>query len=181
MSAVDTMILVFIQDKLRSPFLDWLMCAVSALGSNGLVWICASIILLLIPRTRMAGASCALSLGTEAILVNLILKPIVARPRPFAVMDITPLVATLPTDWSFPSGHTGAAFAFTAALFASHSKLWKPSLVLSILMACSRLYLAVHYPSDVIAGAMVGIFCGWLGWIMARAAAPVLQRTAMKP
>ena len=66
-------------------------------------------------------------------------------------------------DDSFPSGHTGASFSAVSALYAGRSKLWIPSLILAVLIAFSRLYLYVHYPTDILAGAAIGIMAGWAG------------------
>ena len=100
----------------------------------------------------------------EIVCCNLVLKPLVARIRPCDVNTAVRLLIAWPDDFSFPSGHTGASFAAVAALYASRSKLWIPSLILAVLIAFSRLYLYVHYPSDVLAGIAIGIMAGWIGF-----------------
>ena len=150
---------------LHTPFLDRLMCFVTKLGNAGAIWILAAAILLLIPKTRKTGAVVVVALLIDAILCNGILKPFIARIRP---CDINPEISLLipkPDDFSFPSGHTAAAFTTAAALyFTGEKNLWKPALVLAVLIAFSRLYLYVHYPTDVLGGIAVGVLAGYAGW-----------------
>ena len=148
---------------LHTPFLDRLMCFVTKLGNAGAIWILAAAILLLIPKTRKTGAVVVVALLIDAILCNGILKPFIARIRP---CDINPEISLLipkPDDFSFPSGHTAAAFTTAAALYFTREKnLWKPALVLAVLIAFSRLYLYVHYPTDVLGG--IAVLAGYAGW-----------------
>lgn len=152
-----------IQSYLRCDFLDAAMPIISMLGNAGAIWIACAVVLLLIPKTRRVGVVLAVSLALEAICCNFILKPLVARIRPFDMNTAAQLLISAPKDFSFPSGHTGAAFAAASALFFSKNRLWIPSLILAILIAFSRLYLYVHYPTDVLGGALLGILSGWLG------------------
>lgn len=157
-------ILDWIQANLRNPVMDALMPAVTALGSSGLIWIVLAGILILIPKYRKVGTAVMAGLVLEIVCCNLVLKPLVARIRPCDVNTAVRLLIAWPDDFSFPSGHTGASFAAVAALYASRSKLWIPSLILAVLIAFSRLYLYVHYPSDVLAGIAIGIMAGWIGF-----------------
>ena len=100
----------------------------------------------------------------DMILCNGILKHVFARVRPCDVNTTIQLLVPRPSDYSFPSGHTAASFAAVAALFfAGQKKLWKPALVLAVLIAFSRLYLYVHYPTDILGGIIVGVLCGYIG------------------
>lgn len=155
-----------IQSYLRCDFLDAAMPIISMLGNVGAIWIVCAVVLLVIPKTRKVGVILAVSLAIEALCCNVILKPLVARIRPFDVNTAVQLLISPPTDFSFPSGHTGAAFAAASALFFSKNRLWIPSLVLAILIAFSRLYLYVHYPTDVLGGILLGILSGWLGYTL---------------
>lgn len=155
-----------IQSYLRCDFLDAAMPIISMLGNAGAIWIVCAVVLLVIPKTRKVGVVLAVSLAIEALCCNVILKPLVARIRPFDVNTAVQLLISPPTDFSFPSGHTGAAFAAASALFFSKNRLWIPSLVLAILIAFSRLYLYVHYPTDVLGGILLGILSGWLGYTL---------------
>ena len=104
------------------------------------------------------------ALVLDMILCNGVLKHVFARVRPCEVNTTIQLLVPRPSDFSFPSGHTAASFAAVAALFfAGQKKLWKPALVLAILIAFSRLYLYVHYPTDILGGIAVGVLCGYVG------------------
>ena len=156
-------ILDWIQANLRNPILDLLMPALTTLGNSGLVWIILAGVLMFMPKYRKAGAAVMAGLVLEVICCNLVLKPLVARVRPCDVNTAVQLLIARPGDFSFPSGHTGASFAATAALYCSRSWIWIPSLMLAVLIAFSRLYLYVHYPTDVLAGMLLGVMAGWLG------------------
>lgn len=155
-----------IQSYLRCDFLDAAMPIISMLGNAGAIWIACAVVLILIPKTRKVGLVLAVSLALEALCCNLILKPLVARIRPFDMNTAAQLLISPPKDFSFPSGHTGAAFAAASALFFSKNRLWIASLILAILIAFSRLYLYVHYPTDVLGGVLLGILSGWLGYTL---------------
>ena len=159
--------------NLHCGVLDAAMVAITSLGNMGLVWIVLAAVLLALPKTRRLGAAVAISLVLELLLCNLMLKPLVARPRPFDVNTAVELLVARPHDFSFPSGHTGAGFACVGALLFSRSKLWIPTLVLAALMGFTRLYLYVHDPTDVLAGALLGMVTGWVGaaavrWVTGR-------------
>ncbi len=161
-------ILDFIQ-TLRTPFGDWFFPLVTKLGNAGIIWIILALILLIIPKTRKYGAIVAIALIADLILCNGILKNLVARTRPFDVNTAVELLIKKPTDYSFPSGHTAAAFAAVTGLFLTkQKKLWIPSLVLALILAFSRLYLYVHYPTDILGGMVVGIISGCIGYFVVK-------------
>ena len=136
--------------KIRTPLLDIFMSNITKLGNAGIVWILLTIVLLLIPKTRKSGLILASALIVDLILCNGILKPLIARIRPFDVNSAIQLIVAKPHDYSFPSGHTAASFTAVMALYlAGEKKLWKIALVLAVLIAFSRLYLYVHYPTRI--------------------------------
>lgn len=162
-------ILDFLQ-TLHHPLLDVLMKGASFLGNGGILWIILTIILLCIPKTRTAGMIMAVSLCADALLCNVLLKPAVARIRPYDVNTAVSLLIKAPIDYSFPSGHTAASFAAVSALyFADQKKLWKIFLIFAAVIAFSRMYLYVHYPTDILGGIVVGILSGYIGfWVINR-------------
>ena len=155
-----------ILDKLQTihnPLLDRLMVAITKLGDAGIVWIILTVILLLIPKTRKSGVYMAVALIADLIICNVILKPIVARIRPYSINQTVHLLVTPLKDYSFPSGHTAASFASVSALyFAGRKRMAAGTLIVSVLIAFSRMYLYVHYPTDVLGGLIIGLLCGWI-------------------
>lgn len=161
---LDGELLLAIQ-TLHQGWLDPLVSFYTKLGDAGLLWIALSLAMLFFKPTRRAGALalCAMILGL--IVTNLTIKPLISRPRPWLDWPIDPLVVENDPN-SFPSGHTCAAFA--AAM------VWVRTLpqkrdrvivaVMAVLMGLSRLYVGVHYPTDVLAGAVIGSLCAWAAW-----------------
>ena len=167
MQQLELGILDWIQSNLRCGVLDALMPALSWTCNHGEIWIVLAAVLLAVKRYRRQGLAVGCALVTDLVLCNLILKPLVNRARPFAVHPVELLIPP-PGDASFPSGHTAASFAAVLALKASGSPLWKPALAVAVVMAFSRLYLYVHWPSDVLGGVIVGAAAGLMGAWMAR-------------
>lgn len=161
-------ILDFIQSNLRCGIMDSVMTFITGLGDSGKIWIACTILLLLIPKTRKAGLAMGIALALEIVCCNVILKPFVARIRPCEVNTAVQLLIARPDDFSFPSGHTAASFAAVEALrLVGEKKLWKPALLLAVLIAFSRLYLYVHYPTDILGGVIIGIIAGHIGnWVI---------------
>lgn len=161
-------VLDFIQAHLRSGIGDIVMPLITHLGDSGVIWVVLALVLLIYPKTRKTGAALAVALALDVICCNLILKPFVARIRPCDINTAVQLLIPRPDDFSFPSGHTGASFAAASALYFSGSKLRFPALILAALIGFSRLYLYVHYPTDVLAGAVLVALLGWVGCTLIR-------------
>ena len=166
---LESAVLDWIQLHLRCGLLDRLMPLVSGLSNHGEIWILFAALLLLIRRQRRYGLSAACALVLDLAACNLILKPLIGRIRPFALRPDLALLVPPPGDASFPSGHTAAAFAVIFALKTAGSPLWVPALILGTITAFSRLYLYVHWPSDVLGGALLGTAVGWAGAKLAEA------------
>lgn len=151
-----------INSALSCPPLDKFFIFVTTLGNSGIIWILAAIALLCFKKTRNMGCVLAISLIFCLLISNLTLKPLVARPRPFSIdTSILPIIP-LPKDFSFPSGHTTSSFAAAVAIYCCNKKWGIISLVLAALIAFSRLYLMVHYPTDVLFGIILGTLLGFL-------------------
>ena len=157
-----------LQQSWAGTILDPLARLLAALGAGGIALILLGLVLLALRPTRRLGAGVLLALALGALVTNVVLKPLVERARPYA--DETRLLrqwwleagAMIESDASFPSGHTTAAMAATAALFFLLKRPWRWWLWLfPVLMGLSRLYLVVHYPTDVLAGALVGLAAGY--------------------
>lgn len=150
---------------MHTPLITKIMKAASKLGDAGFIWILLTGVLLVIPKTRKVGILVSVALLLDVLTCNVILKPLIARTRPYDVNKAVELLIRAPRDYSFPSGHTAASFAAAAALwFADKKKLAIPALVLAVLIAFSRMYFYVHYPTDVLGGAILGMVCGWLSY-----------------
>lgn len=158
---------------LRTPFLDDAMRLVTSLGNFSIAWVMLALVLIFIPKTRKIGLVVMAAVILDSVLCNVILKNIFVRPRPCDVNTAINLLIPRPSGYSFPSGHTSASFAAVAALyFSGERRIWKAALALAILIAFSRMYLYVHYPTDVLGGIICGIICGCASWWCIRRFSP---------
>ena len=157
-------ILDSIQKNLSGNIMNKLMCYVSTLGNCGTLWIILTIIMLFFKKTRKYSITCALSLIIMFLTCNVFIKNTVCRLRPIQIRKFVNLIVSPPSDYSYPSGHTFAAFAFATALLCCNKKLGIPAIIAACLMSFSRLYLYVHFPTDVFAGIVLGIITGILSY-----------------
>jgi undecaprenyl-diphosphatase len=146
--------------SIRTPWLDDLMMYYTTLGDSGLIWVFLAIGLIAFPATRFMGKVSLLSLLFEVGIVTFTLKPLIDRIRPCAIETLqSPIVEACYTDPSFPSGHTASSFAAASMICFEYPGFALPAFFLAVSIAFSRLYLRVHYPSDVLAGAFLGATC----------------------
>ena len=143
--------------SIRSPFLDAVMKYLSMLGDHGIAAISLGIILIIFAKTRRTGFEVLLSIALAYLVANLIIKNAVGRIRPYDAYPYLEALVTKPHDWSFPSGHSVNLFAASTAVFLNHKKTGILALVIAALVAFSRLYNCVHYPTDVLAGIVIGV------------------------
>lgn len=154
----ESSILLWIQNNVRVSALDAIMPYISKVNNAGVLAIATVVVLLLLKKYRNVGITALSSLFVEFILVNVLLKQLVCRTRPFYVNDALQYLGTLPKDFSFPSGHTGSAFAVaTVMLMCMPKKYGVTAIVVAALIAFSRLYNGVHYPTDVLAALVIGV------------------------
>ena len=161
---LDGGVLLWIQAHLRGPVQDTVLCFYTTLGNTGALFLIAAALLLCFKKTRKAGVTALLAMAVGFVCTNLVLKHLVSRPRPWLdVAGLTALVMENDPN-SFPSGHSTAAFAFASALWRTAPDRWMKwtALAAAVLMGFSRLYVGVHYPSDVLVGVAVGVLAGWL-------------------
>lgn len=155
----DGQLLLWLKEAFSHPVLDEIMIFVSSLGNKGMIWIAIGILFLLFgvknKKWRRGGLLVLLSLAANFLACNVVLKPLVDRTRPYYVLDYAPLIPPV-GDPSFPSGHTAASFAAATAIYAINRKWGIAAYILATVMGFSRLYLGVHFPTDVLAGALVG-------------------------
>lgn len=159
---IDNSILRFIQNNIRNNVLDTIMPIVTSLANSGFIWILICVVLIYNKKYRSYGFIMAINLLLCLIIGNLTLKPIVARIRPFNTNPIYELLINAPKDFSFPSGHTMVSFSCSCILFYMNKKIGIIALLFSGVIAFSRLYLYVHYPTDVLAGMIIGILLSFL-------------------
>lgn len=152
----DVSVLLSIQEHLRVPFLNGIMPMITRLGDSGFIWILLGVILLFPKKTRRGAVDMLLCLALAFVINDLILKPLIARARPFYSIDELTTLINAPASFSFPSGHTNASFAAAFALTRIFGRKGTWSYVLAVLIAFSRCYVGVHYPTDVLAGMVVG-------------------------
>ncbi len=161
-----------IRDNLSCGALDVIMKGISFLAEAGWFWIVLGLVLTFVPKTRKIGVTVMCALVLSVLICNITVKPIVQRIRPFDLREGIELIVSRPTDYSFPSGHSSASFAAAAAIFAHKKKWGAAALILACLIGFSRLYLYVHFPTDVLGGAALGCICGVCGYYIVKYAYP---------
>lgn len=154
----DGRILVWIQEHLRFDWLDSVMVFMTRLADSGIIWVCLAVLLLCFKKYRKTGTAMAVALMIGYVATNLILKNVVMRVRPYdAIAAITPLLRE--GSWSFPSGHATCSIAAGYVMYQRLPRyMGIPALILAIVICLSRMYVGVHYPTDVICGVMIGLF-----------------------
>ena len=162
-------LLNWIQENCHQDILTTILRWITMLGDGGILWIVLSLILWIPQKTRKCGVSMSMALLFCGLLGNLILKPWVGRIRPYDINTAIELLLPPLSDFSFPSGHTYAAFAGAVTLFCFYKKSGVAALILACLIAFSRLYFYVHFPTDVLAGMAMGVLLAFLSiWLVKR-------------
>ncbi len=152
--------------SLHHPIWDEIMILCSKLGDAGIIWIVLTILFLCIPKYRKCGCMMAMALMIEVVICNGILKNLVARERPCWIDHTVTMLIKIPKDFSFPSGHTSAAFATVVPMLYMHRRKGILALILAVAIAFSRMYLFVHFPTDILGGMIIGILSGILAILL---------------
>lgn len=156
----DWTILQWIQETLRCGALDFLMPKITLLGNGGMIWIAAALIMICTKKYRKNGILLLVGLVVGVLIGNVCLKNLVGRARPCWIDPGVPLLIANPTDYSFPSGHTLSSVIAATMLYDTDRRFGIPAIVLAALIAFSRLYLYVHFPTDVLASVLLGVLIG---------------------
>lgn len=159
---LDWSILHWIHDTMTCPALDFLMPKITALGSGGAIWLAAAGGLLCTRKYRRQGILLLGGLAAGVLVGNVFLKNVIARPRPCWLDQSVRMLVKIPTDYSFPSGHTLSSVIGATILTQTDRRFGWAAIPLAALIAFSRLYLYVHFPSDILGAAVLGVVIGVL-------------------
>ena len=173
---LDGNLLLWIQEYIRNDVLTPVFKLITSLGNAGMIWIVFTAVLLILPRTRKIGLMSMTALLLSLVINNMWLKNQIARTRPYEVIPGLTLLVGKAKDYSFPSGHSSASFASAMVLFLSsryHRQNEKAegtglsmaaginAMILALLISFSRLYVGIHYPTDVLCGILSGALIGY--------------------
>ena len=169
----DLPILDWIAANLWCPVLDAVMPVITVLGDAGIFWIAVAVLFIFIKKYRKIGIGMMIALMMGLVICNICLKPMIARIRPYDFKEeylgvIVNLLIEKQHDFAFPSGHTIASFEAAVVILLGNKKLGIPAMILACLIAFSRLYLYVHYPTDVIVSIVLGSILALIGWYLAQ-------------
>lgn len=154
--SLDASALLFIQDHLRAPILNTIMVLFTKLGDLGFIWIITGLFLLIWVKTRRGAIFVLICLLAAYLINDWGFKLLVERPRPYATIEGLSILVKPLSSFSFPSGHSSSSFAAAIALTLAFGKRGALAYIPAFIIAFSRCYVGVHYPSDIIGGALVG-------------------------
>lgn len=166
--SLDKAVLLFVQETLRCPVLNWIMVFFTTIGDAGVLWLALGLGLFLFRKTRRAGFDLILAVAVCWLINDPLIKNLVARPRPFTQIPGLEVLVALPGSFSFPSGHACSSLAAAFALRWGLGKKGGLFYIPALLIALSRIYVGVHYPSDVLAGALLGTLGAFLVCALSR-------------
>ena len=175
--------------SIQNGFLDALMVGITTLGNAGAIFIVLGLVLLFTKKYRKAGLAVIVALLVMLLCSDLFLKEFFARVRPFNLFEsnpekyaewgakyVFPDIVYKPSSYSFPSGHTASAFAAAVALLWHNRKLGIPTVIFAAIMGFSRIYVQVHYCTDVIGGIVAGTICALIAVLIVKFLFPVVDK-----
>ncbi len=169
---------LYLLQNLHNDVLDTIMVFITSMGDGGVVWWSVAIVLLFFKRTRPCGITMMAGMALSFLLGNLFLKNLIARPRPCAVDPTVELLIPYPKEFSFPSGHTLHSFTAATVIFLYFKKAGIAALLLAAAIAFSRMYLFVHYPTDILGGMLLGILDAMIVYTIAQR---IIRKREEKP
>lgn len=179
----DVSVLNWIQEHIANPFLDVFFSIVTHLGDAGIFWIAIAVAMLFFKKTRKTGIMMGVALVLGLILGNGLLKNVIGRVRPFdldgaygSMKTVEDLLVSKPGDKSFPSGHTLACFESAFVLIYRDKRFGIPAMIIAVLVAFSRLYLYLHYPTDIFGGILLAAFNAVLAVIIVNAVYKLIEK-----
>jgi undecaprenyl-diphosphatase len=166
--SIESGILLFIQDNLRSGLVNAVMLFFSFLGTWGLIWIAGGLAMILTKKYRKTGILLLVCLAVTWLLNDLLIKTLIQRPRPFLSIPELKVLVPLMTDFSFPSGHTSTSFACAFTIVRANGRRWAWVYAIAVMIAVSRLFIGVHYPTDILGGILVGTLIAAASYTLTR-------------
>ena len=156
--------------SIHHPILDKIVVAITSLGNSGIFWILLTIVMLILCKDKRVAWTSALALVFSLLIINIFLKNTVMRARPCWIDTSVPLLVKNPSDYSFPSGHSSASFASAVSIvqYARYRKQGVAAVILAAMIALTRMYVFVHFPTDVLVGTLLGIIEALLAGLMIR-------------
>lgn len=162
MQTLDFQILDFIQTYLKNDIFDTVLPIITSLGNGGMLWILIGVLCLFFANTRRMGFQMLLAMGLGFLIGNMGLKILIARERPYTFIEGMELLIKEPSDFSFPSGHTLSSFSAALTIVQYYKGAGIAAIVLAAVIAFSRMYLYVHFPSDIMAGVLLAVLMAWM-------------------
>lgn len=156
--------------SIHNPILDKIVVVITSLGNAGIFWILLTLVMLIVCKDKKVAWTSALALLFSVLVINIFLKNMAMRARPCWIDDTIPLLVKNPKDYSFPSGHSSASFASAVSIvqYAKYRKQGIAAVILAAMIAVSRMYVFVHFPTDVFVGTILGIVEAILAGIIIR-------------
>lgn len=163
---LDTAILFYFQNHIRCDVLNIVMIFFSSMGTNGYIWLAAAAAMLLTKKYRFAGVALLVCFTLAWFVNDGVVKHLVQRQRPYLTLQELEVLVPRRNDFSFTSGHTSTAFAAAYAITRANGRRWAWVYAISAMIAVSRIYVGMHYPTDVLGGMLVGTLTAAVAYLL---------------